>query len=85
MFATGDFIESGQQFDASSCGLWTARYMDYIVKDIRENQWDSIFTALSTFSRRTAKEEAVRNSPPEVLHDRIPLPPSDPPSPPRDN
>ena len=84
MYATGDFIESGQQFDASSCGLWTARYMEYIVNDLCENQWDSIFGALSTFSRRVIKEDAVCNSAPEGPRERVPLPLSDPPSPPHD-
>lgn len=84
MYATGDFIQTGQQFDASSCGLWTARYMDYIINDLRENQWDSIFGTLSTFSRKAMKEEAVYNSAPEGPRERIPLPPSDPPSPPCD-
>ena len=57
------------------------RYMDYITNDLNEKHWNSIFAALSVFSTRAAKEEAVHNSTPEEPHGRVPLPPSDPPSP----
>lgn len=59
--------------------------MDYIVNDIREKQWDAIFMALSTFSTRTAREESARNNSPEGPRERVPLPSSDPPSPPHDD
>ena len=85
MYATGDFIESGEQFDAISCGPATAQFMDYIVNDLRENQWNSIFGLLSTFTRQTLKEEATRNSAPKEPRERVPLPPSDPPSPHHDD
>lgn len=81
MYATGDFIESGQRFDAELCGSRTARYMDYIALDLGERQWNSIFGALSAFSKQVKKEEAMKNGVPQGRHERIPLPPSDPPSP----
>lgn len=56
--------------------------MDYISNDLGEKQWDSIFSALSSFSRNVVKEEAVKNNTPEVSRGRVPLPSSDPPSPP---
>ena len=83
MYATGDFINSGQQFNADSWGPTTAHFMDYIVNDLSEKHWDSIFDALSSFSVRTMKEEAVHNGVPDKPHGRVPLPASDPPSPTR--
>ena len=85
MYATGDFIESGQPFNADDWSPRTTRYMDYVVNDLSEKQWDSIFGALSAFSRKTTQEEATRNSAPEKPHEHVPLPPSDPPSPPCDD
>ena len=84
MYTTGDFIDSGKAFNADDWNPRTVRYMDYITNDLGEKQWDSIFSALSTFSRQTTKEEVIRNSKPEEEHQRVPLPPSDPPSPPHD-
>ena len=55
--------------------------MDYIANDLSGKNWDSIFYALSTFTVRTEKEEAVRNGTSEEPRERVPLPPSDPPSP----
>jgi len=81
MYATGDFIASGEQFNADSWGLTTARFMDYIVNDLGEKHWNSIFGALCSFSVRAVKEEATNNGAPEEVRERIPLPPSDPPSP----
>lgn len=82
MYASGDFIESGQQFNLEFCGPRTVWYMDYIVNDLRDKHWESIFCALSAFSQGSAKEQAVFNGIPEESHGRVPLPPSDPPSPP---
>ena len=53
--------------------------------DVNKKQWHSIFDALSSFSIQTIEEEAARNSVPERPHERVPLPPSDPPSPARDD
>lgn len=60
-------------------------FMDYIVNDLTERHWNSIFSALYSFSTRAEKEEAARNAAPEGPHERVPLPPSDPPSPARDD
>jgi hypothetical protein len=84
MYTTGDFIESGDRFDAENCGERTTRYMDLIDNDLTERHWNSIFGTLSAFSKQTKKEEAMQNSQPEDQHARVPLPPSDPPSPVRD-
>ena len=81
MYATGDFIDAAEQFDADSWGPRTARYLDYIVNDLNERNWNSIFAALSSFTVRVEKEEAVQNGESEEPCERVPLPPSDPPSP----
>ena len=57
-------------------------YMDYIFNDLGENHWGSLFGALSTFSKNVVMEEAVKNGASEGPRARVPLPPSDPPSPP---
>lgn len=80
-YATGDFIDPIEPFSADGWGPRTVRYMDYIANDLNEKNWDSIFCALSTFTVRTAKEEAIRNGASEEPYKRVPLPPSDPPSP----
>jgi len=84
MHITGDFIMSAQQFGADFWGPRTVRYMDYIANDLSEKHWDSIFGALSSFSARKEKEDAICNSVSEESHKRVPLPLSDPPSPPHD-
>ena len=84
MYATGDFIDSSKSFNGDDWNPRTARYMDYISNDLGKKQWDAIFLALSIFSQRAAKVEAIRNSEPIEPSERIPLPASDPPSPPRD-
>ena len=81
MYATGDFIESAQQFNAEAAGPRTTRYLDNILNDLDVKHWNLIFVALSTFSIKTETEEAVRNGAPERPLERVPLPPSDPPSP----
>ena len=80
MYITGDFIESHQRFEADLYGSRTARYMDYISIDLGEKQWNSIFGALSAFSKQVKREEAVQSWAPEP-RERVPLPSSDPPSP----
>lgn len=81
MYATGDFIATGQQFNAEFWGPATTRFMDYLVNDLGEKHWDSIFSALDSSSARAIKEEAIRNSIPVDVDERVPLPLSDPPSP----
>ena len=85
MHATGDFITSGQQFNAEFWGPATTRFMDYLVNDLGEKHWDSIFSALDSFSVRAVKEEAIRNNVSVDVDERVPLPLSDPPSPARDD
>lgn len=84
MYATGDFIESGQKFNTELCGPRTARFMDFVSTDLGENQWDTIFISLSAFSRQTTRQQAVDHGEPEAPQERVPLPASDPPSPPND-
>ena len=85
MYATGDLIVSGQQFNAGDWGPTTAGFMDYISNDLSENNWTSIYISLSSFSIQAAKEEALRNGAAREPRARVPLPPSDPPSPPHDD
>lgn len=82
MYTSGDFIVSGQPFNADSWGPATAKFMDYIAIDLKEKHWHSLFIALSSFSARAAREEALYNGVPVEADERVPLPPSDPPSPP---
>jgi len=85
MYATGDFIESGQPFNAENWGPRTAQYMSCIIEDLGERQWGSLFGMLSAFSRQIIREEAACNGIPEEPSGRVPLPHSDPPSSPRDD
>jgi hypothetical protein len=84
MYKTGDFIAIGH-FNADDWGPTTVRFMDYIVNDLGEKHWSSMFSALCSYSAQAAKEEAIRNGAPEEPHERVPLPASDPPSPARDD
>jgi hypothetical protein len=84
MYVTGDFIESGQKFNTDLCGPRTERFMDFISTDLGEKQWNSIFIALWSLSKQTAKQQAMDHAVPNVPHERTALPLSDPPSPPRD-
>ena len=81
MYATGDFVTSSQQFNGDSWGPKTAQYMDHIINDLGERHWNSIFSAMHSFSTQTVKEEATHNGAPTEPYERVPLPPSDPPSP----
>ena len=83
MYATSDYIPSALHFSADFWGLSTVQYLDHISNDLKEKQWNSIFTSLLSFSVWT-KEEAICYGVPEGLRERVTLPPSDPPSPPRD-
>ena len=85
MYTTGDFVASAQQFNASNWGPTTAQFMDYIVHDLNDKHWDSIFIALASYSAQTTKDEAACNGALDEPQERVPLPASDPPSPPRNN
>jgi hypothetical protein len=84
MYGSGDFIKSAQSFNGDDLGPKTLQYMAYISNDLGERHWQSLFNALSTFSQILSKEEAIKNHTPEEPRGRVPLPPSDPPSPPYD-
>jgi hypothetical protein len=84
MYDSGDFIKSAKTFNGDDLGPKTLQYMEYITKDLSEKHWQSLFNALSTFSQIASKEEAIKNHAPEEPRGRVPLPPSDPPSPPHD-
>jgi hypothetical protein len=56
--------------------------MEYITKDLSERHWDGIFRGLAVMSVKTAVEAEVENTAPQASKERVPLPPSDPPSPP---
>lgn len=84
MYTTGDFIDPGQKFNTENCGPRTEQFMDLIGTDLGEKQWNSVFFALSSFSKQRAKQDAVEHATPIVPHERVALPPSDPPSPPHD-
>jgi hypothetical protein len=81
MYSTGDFIATNQQFSSDLWGPTMEKFMDYLVKDLAEKHWNSIFSALTFFSARLTKEEAVHSHDPEEMDERVPLPLSDPPSP----
>ena len=85
MYATGDFIASGQQFNAEFWGPSTKHFMDYLVNNLSEKHWDCIFNVLDSFSAQAVREEAIHNSLSVDLDERVPLPLSDPPSPARDD
>ena len=85
MHASGDFITSGQQFNTEFWGLTTAWFMDYLVNDLGEKHWDSLFSALDTSSTRAIRDEAIHNGITVDVDERVPLPLSDPPSPACDN
>ena len=56
--------------------------MEYITNDIVERHWDGIFRALATMSVKIMKEVAAEVGAPQVPQKCVPLPQSDPPSPP---
>ena len=82
MYSTGDYIEATQSFNAEFWGPRTAHFMEFITNDLAERQWDGIFRGLNTVLVKTAVEEAVENGALQIQRERVPLPPSDPPSPP---
>jgi hypothetical protein len=85
MHSTGDYIEATQCFNAEFWGQRTALFMDYITKDLTERHWDGIFRGLATVSKRVAEDVAIATGAPQALQERVPLPLSDPPSPPAED
>lgn len=85
MHSTGDYVEATQGFNAEFWNERTALFMEYITKDLTERHWNGIFAALAAVSKRVAAEVAVETGAPPVPRERVPLPPSDPPSPPAED
>jgi len=85
MHLTGEYIEASQSFNANFWGPHTKIFMDYIINDLTERHWDGIFRGLATVSKRVADEIAVAVGVPVTQQKHVPLPPSDPPSPPAGN
>ena len=85
MHSTGDYVEATQGFNAEFCGMRTALFMDYIAKDLTERHWDGIFGGLAAVSKRVAAEVAAETGAPPAPRECVPLPPSDPPSPPAED
>ena len=81
MHSTGDYVEATQGFNAEFWGDRTALFMDYITNDLTERHWNGIFGALAAVSKRVVAEVAVETGAPPAPRERVPLPPSDPPSP----
>lgn len=85
MHLTGDYIEATQSFNAEFCGPRTALFMEYITKDLAERHWDGIFRGLAATVKTVAREAAAEAGVPQTSQERVPLPPSDPPSPPAED
>jgi hypothetical protein len=56
--------------------------MEYITKDLTDRHWDGIFKGLAAVSVKASMEAAVEKGVPRAPKERVPLPLSDPPSPP---
>ena len=82
MHSTGDYIEATQSFNAEFCGHRTTIFMEYITKDLTERHWDGIFRGLAAMSKKVTGEVAAKKGSLQVPHECVPLPPSNPPSPP---
>lgn len=85
MHSTGDYVEAAQGFTAEFWGQRTALFMEYITEDLAERHWDGIFRGLAAMSKKVAAEAAITAGVPPVPRERVPLPPSDPPSPPAED
>ena len=85
MHSTGDYIEATQSFNAEFWGARTEKFMHYISDDLTEKKWDGIFRGLAAVSVKATVEAAVEKGVPQAPRERVPLPPSDPPSPPADD
>ena len=85
MHSTGDYLKAAQGFNAEFCGMCTALFMDYITKDLTERHWDGVFGGLAAVSKRVAAEVAAETGAPPAPREHVPLPPSDPPSPPAED
>ena len=59
--------------------------MEYISDDLVERHWDGIFRSLAAMSVKVAREAAAETGAPQAPRKHIPLPSSDPPSPPAED
>ena len=82
MHSTGDYIEATECFNAEFWGPRTALFMEYIAKDLAQRHWDGIFRGLVAMSVKVAREVAAEKGALQTPRERVPLPHSDPPSPP---
>lgn len=82
MHATGDYIEATQAFGADFWGPRTALFVKHLAEDFSERHWDGIFRGLAAMSVKVIAEAAVEKGIPRTPAKHVPLPPSDPPSPP---
>ena len=85
MHLTGDYAEATQSFNTEFCGKRTALFMEYVTKDLSERHWDGIFRGLAAVSAKVAIEAAVAKGVSQTSKERVPLPPSDPPTPPAED
>ena len=85
MHSTSDYVEATQGFNAEFYGVCTALFMDYIAKDLSEQHWDGIFGGLAAVSKRVATEVMAEIGAPPAPQEHVPLPPSEPPSPPAED
>ena len=85
MHSTSDYVEAAQDFNAEFCGMRMALFMNYITKDLTKRHWDGVFGGLAAVSKRVAAEVAAETGAPPAPRERVPLPPSDPPSPPAED
>lgn len=82
MHLTGDYIDSTQSFNAEFWSGRTTLFMDYIANDLTERNWDGIFRGLAAVSNKVPDEVAIQVGALTAEKTRVPLPASDPPSPP---
>ena len=85
MHSTGDYVEATQSFNTEFWGRRTELFTEYIAEDLSERHWDGIFRGLTAVSNRVAQEAAAVAGARPIPKERVPLPPSDPPSPPAED
>ena len=84
MHSSSNYVEATESFNTEFAGPQTETFMDYISKDLAERHWDGIFGGLAAVSKRVAEDVAVATGAPRAT-ERVPLPSSDPPSPPAED
>ncbi|KAF9791047.1 hypothetical protein BJ322DRAFT_1104702 [Thelephora terrestris] len=79
---SGDYVGPTESFNTEFCGPRTELFMAYISKDLAEKHWDGIYRALAVVSKRVDQEVNDQVGASCAAHEHVPLPMSDPPSPP---